>query len=101
MIQVPHRPGDEGRAHDSLRGYAFGPPPASSSSDEGACAPCAAGGTDPERQRQVIYLRYRADLAYEEIGQALGITAGAARLHAAHAIERLRVALAGTIEDVT
>jgi RNA polymerase sigma factor (sigma-70 family) len=55
----------------------------------------------PERQRQVIYLRYRADLAYEEIGQALGITAGAARSHAAHAIERLRAALAGSIEDVT
>lgn len=55
----------------------------------------------PERQRQVIYLRYRADLAYEEIGQALGITAGAARSHAAQAIERLRAALAGSIEDVT
>lgn len=55
----------------------------------------------PQRQRQVIYLRYRADLAYEEIGQALGITAGAARSHAAHAIERLRAALAGSIEDVT
>jgi RNA polymerase sigma factor (sigma-70 family) len=55
----------------------------------------------PERQRQVIYLRYRADLAFEEIGQALGITAGAARSHAAHAIERLRAAFAGSIEDVT
>ena len=54
----------------------------------------------PDRQRQVIYLRYRADLAYEEIGQALGITAGAARSHAAQAVERLRAALAGGIEDV-
>lgn len=53
-----------------------------------------------DRQRQVIYLRYRADLAYEEIGQALGITAGAARSHAAQAVERLRAALAGSIEDV-
>lgn len=55
----------------------------------------------PERQRQVIYLRYRGDLAYEEIGQTLGITAGAARTHAAHALERLRAVLAGSIEDVT
>lgn len=55
----------------------------------------------PERQRQVVYLRYRADLAFEEIGQTLGITAGAARSHATHAIERLRAALAGSIEDVS
>lgn len=54
----------------------------------------------PERQRQVIYLRYRADLAYEEIGQTLGITAGAARSHAATALERLRAELAGSIEDM-
>jgi RNA polymerase sigma factor (sigma-70 family) len=55
----------------------------------------------PERQRQVIYLRYRADLAYEEIGQTLGITASAARSHATQAVERLRAELAGSIEDVT
>lgn len=54
----------------------------------------------PERQRQVIYLRYRADLAYEEIGQTLGITASAARSHATQAVERLRAELAGSIEDV-
>jgi len=54
----------------------------------------------PERQRQVIYLRYRADLAYEEIGQTLGITASAARSHATQAVERLRAELAGSIEDL-
>lgn len=54
----------------------------------------------PERQRQVIYLRYRADLAYEEIGQTLGITASAARSHATQAVGRLRAELAGSIEDV-
>lgn len=44
----------------------------------------------PQRQRQVIYLRYRSDLEYEEIGQALGISASAARSHAAHATATLR-----------
>ena len=55
----------------------------------------------PERQRQVVYLRYRADFTFEEIGQTLGITASAARSHAAHAIERLRAALAGSVEDMS
>lgn len=54
----------------------------------------------PTRQRHVIYLRYRADLAYEEIGQTLGITASAARSHATQAVERLRVALATGIEEL-
>lgn len=54
----------------------------------------------PARQRHVIYLRYRADLAYEEIGQTLGITASAARSHATQAVERLRAALESGIEDL-
>lgn len=54
----------------------------------------------PPRQQQVIYLRYRADLEYEEIGEVLGVTASAARSHAAQAMARLRARLVGTIEDV-
>lgn len=54
----------------------------------------------PERQRQVIYLRYRADLAYEEIGQVLGITSSAARSHATQAVDRLRAALDADIEEL-
>jgi len=54
----------------------------------------------PRRQRDVIYLRYRADLAYEEIGQTLGITASAARSHASQAIATLRSRLGATIEEV-
>jgi RNA polymerase sigma factor (sigma-70 family) len=46
------------------------------------------------RQRQVIYLRYQADLAFEEIGATLGISAGAARSHASTALQALRTALA-------
>ena len=36
----------------------------------------------PERQRQVLYLRYRADLPFEDIGEVLGISASAARSRA-------------------
>lgn len=43
-----------------------------------------------DRQRQVVYLRYQADLAFEEIGTILGITAGAARSHCTFALAALR-----------
>lgn len=55
----------------------------------------------PARQRQVVYLRYRADLAYEEIGRVLGISASAARSHATQAIATIRSRLAGEIEEMT
>ena len=44
----------------------------------------------PERQRHVLYLRYRADLSFEEIASVMGITASAARSHAAQATATLR-----------
>ena len=44
----------------------------------------------PERQRQVLYLRYRADLSYEDVGPILGITPSAARSHATQALATLR-----------
>ncbi len=44
----------------------------------------------PERQRQVMYLRYRSDLTFEEIGEVLGITSSAARSHATQAMTTLR-----------
>jgi len=47
----------------------------------------------PDRQRQVIYLRYQADLSYEEIGQIMGIEPGAARSYATTAHRALRQAL--------
>jgi RNA polymerase sigma-70 factor (ECF subfamily) len=54
----------------------------------------------PLRQRQVVYLRYRSDLEYEEIGQALGITSSAARSHAAQAMGTLRKRLAAARDEV-
>lgn len=48
----------------------------------------------PPRQRQVVYLRYRADLTYGEVAEVLGITASAARSHATQAMTTLRARLA-------
>jgi RNA polymerase sigma factor (sigma-70 family) len=53
----------------------------------------------PPRQRQVLYLRYEADLAFEEVGSTMGITAGGARAIATKALDRLR-ALVGPEEDL-
>ena len=53
----------------------------------------------PERQRHVIYLRYRSDLPFDEIGQTLGITSSAARSHATQAVATLRGRLAASIEE--
>jgi RNA polymerase sigma factor (sigma-70 family) len=44
----------------------------------------------PQRQREVLYLRYRSDLPFEEIGKVLGITSSAARSHATQALASLR-----------
>ena len=54
----------------------------------------------PLRQRQVVYLRYRSDLEYQEIGQALGITPSAARSHATQAMASLRTRLAAARDEV-
>ena len=42
------------------------------------------------RQRQVVYLRYQADLTFDEIGTILGISASAARSHCTFALAALR-----------
>ena len=44
----------------------------------------------PTRQRQVLYLRYKADLSYDQIAAVMSITASGARAHAAFAFGRLR-----------
>lgn len=43
----------------------------------------------PERQRAVIYLRFRVDLTFEQIGEALDIRPVSARSHASRALDRL------------
>jgi RNA polymerase sigma factor (sigma-70 family) len=47
----------------------------------------------PERQRLSIYLRYRADLPFEEIGAILGITPPSARSNVSRALGALRITL--------
>jgi RNA polymerase sigma factor (sigma-70 family) len=47
----------------------------------------------PQRQRQAVYLRYRADLSYGEVAAVMGISEGAARSHASQAVATLRAQL--------
>jgi RNA polymerase sigma factor (sigma-70 family) len=54
----------------------------------------------PLRQRQVVYLRYRSDLAFDEIAETLGISASAARSHATQAMATLRSRLAASEGEV-
>jgi RNA polymerase sigma-70 factor (ECF subfamily) len=44
----------------------------------------------PDRQRQVVYLRYQADLSFDEVAEVMGITSSAARNHASQALRTLR-----------
>jgi RNA polymerase sigma-70 factor, ECF subfamily len=73
----------------------IGVQPASSPSTDHAdrLAVWEAVETLPERQRLAIYLRYRADLPFEEIGQILGIAAPSARSHVSRALDALRAQL--------
>jgi RNA polymerase sigma factor (sigma-70 family) len=47
----------------------------------------------PERQRVTVYLRYRADMTFEEIGRVLGIEPVSARSHVSRALDTLRARL--------
>jgi RNA polymerase sigma factor (sigma-70 family) len=42
------------------------------------------------RERTTLYLRYRADLSFEQIGEVMGISPGGARTYASRGLERLR-----------
>ncbi|MBA3307444.1 MAG: hypothetical protein H0T04_02025 [Chloroflexi bacterium] len=48
----------------------------------------------PARQRHVLYLRYRADLSFDDVAAGLAISPGAARTLASRALERVRRELA-------
>jgi RNA polymerase sigma-70 factor (ECF subfamily) len=47
----------------------------------------------PERQRAALHLHYRLDLTFEEVGTAMGITAGAARTLASRGLSTVRAAI--------
>ena len=44
----------------------------------------------PARERTTLYLHYRSDLTFEQVGVVMGITAGSARTYASRGVERLR-----------
>jgi DNA-directed RNA polymerase specialized sigma24 family protein len=44
----------------------------------------------PTRQRQVLYLRYKADMTFDQVGTVMGIAPSTARAHATFAAVRLR-----------
>ncbi len=47
----------------------------------------------PARERATLYLRYRVDLTFEQIGEVMGITTASARTYASRGTERLRATL--------
>jgi RNA polymerase sigma-70 factor, ECF subfamily len=61
--------------------------------DEIEAAVQRALGSLSERQRQVVLLRWRRQLTYEEIGAELGIASGTASAHMQRAIAQLRQVL--------
>jgi RNA polymerase sigma factor (sigma-70 family) len=54
----------------------------------------AALGALPVRQREVLVLRYYADLSETQIVAVMGISRGSVKVHAARARDALRAALA-------
>ena len=72
------------------------PPPDAASAETGAlsaleqAAVLAALRALPGRQREVLVLRYYADLSEAEIAEALGISRGAVKSHAARGMAALR-----------
>ena len=54
----------------------------------------------PQRQREVIALRYYLDLSEAEIADALGISTGAVKSHASRGAAALRTRLGNDLEDL-
>ena len=54
----------------------------------------------PERERATLYLRYRADLSFEQIGQVMGITTASARTYGSRGVERLRALVGDDREGI-
>jgi RNA polymerase sigma factor (sigma-70 family) len=44
----------------------------------------------PARERTTLYLRYRVDLSFDQIGEVMGITPASARTYASRGVDRLR-----------
>jgi RNA polymerase sigma-70 factor (sigma-E family) len=60
-----------------------------------------AARTLPERQREVLVLRYFADLSVEQAAQAMGISAGAVKTHTSRALAAMRATLRDPTDSTT
>jgi RNA polymerase sigma-70 factor (ECF subfamily) len=92
---------DEHRLSRRLRliaGRLRPPPPVDPGADLDAAAVWAEVDRLTPRQRQVLYLRFRADLTFDQVGVTLGITSAAARSHATVGLQTLRVRLGAADE---
>ncbi|MEW6155689.1 MAG: sigma-70 family RNA polymerase sigma factor [Actinomycetota bacterium] len=56
----------------------------------------AALGALPRRQRQIVALRFLADISVEDVATTLGISSGAVKSHCHRALESLRRAMPGS-----
>ena len=74
-------------------GASSGPASGRSRDPTDALAAWAAVDALPVRQRAAIYLHYRLDLTYEDVGRAMGISPGAARISASRGLAAVRAGL--------
>jgi RNA polymerase sigma-70 factor (ECF subfamily) len=61
----------------------------------------AAMGSLSRRQREIVSLRYLADLSEQDVAAVLAITPGSVKTHLSRALDRLRRVLGPQIEGVT
>jgi RNA polymerase sigma-70 factor (sigma-E family) len=90
------------RRRQVVERHAPAPPPDAPSAEHGAMgalerqAVVAALRRLPTRQREVLVLRYYADLSEADIAETLGVSRGAVKSHAARGVAALRTSLEAT-----
>jgi len=87
------------RRRSVVERHAPGPPPDAASAEHGAMATLERSAVLnalrllPQRQREVLVLRYYADLSEAEIADAIGISRGTVKSHASRGMAALRTTL--------
>jgi RNA polymerase sigma factor (sigma-70 family) len=75
---------------------ASAPEPSEADGDDGSLA--VAMAALPRRQRQVVALRYLADLSETQVAEALGLSVGSIRTHLRRGLAALRITLTSPAE---